>query len=128
MSDTHYTKWRDYHGGGSILNEYTTLRNVVSECAINQLSDDDVDEVFRILRKRGEVIILNGEIKAAQWYDGSEVAKEPSPYAFKRYVHERLDEAGVPVDPCPTKTAHTGCRIGNRLDWILLRHIETQQP
>lgn len=40
--------------------------------------------------------------------------------AFKKYVHERLDEAGVPVDPeSPHKDE--GCRIGGRLDWLLAR-------
>jgi hypothetical protein len=37
---------------------------------------------------------------------------------FKTYVHQRLDAAGVPVDPdSPHKAA--GCRIGGRLDWVL---------
>lgn len=37
---------------------------------------------------------------------------------FKAYVHQRLDAAGVPVDPdSPHKAA--GCRIGGRLDFIL---------
>ena len=37
---------------------------------------------------------------------------------FKDYVHRRLDEAGVPTNPDPTKTKETGCRIGPRLDWL----------
>jgi hypothetical protein len=38
--------------------------------------------------------------------------------AFKAYVHQRLDEAGVPVNP-PGKHADKGCRIGQRLDLVL---------
>lgn len=38
--------------------------------------------------------------------------------AFKDYVHKRLDDAGVPIDPeSPHKEA--GCRIGGRLDIVL---------
>jgi hypothetical protein len=38
---------------------------------------------------------------------------------FKAYVHQRLDEAGVPANPEPAKHALSGCRIGDRLDWII---------
>lgn len=37
--------------------------------------------------------------------------------AFKKYVHDRLDAYGVPVDPESPHKAH-GCRIGGRLDWV----------
>lgn len=43
--------------------------------------------------------------------------------AFKQYVHKRLDDAGIPVDPDPAKTQSTGCRVGVRLDQIL-NHIK----
>ncbi len=44
---------------------------------------------------------------------------------FKAYVHDRLDAAGVPVDP---ESAHKaeGCRIGGRLDWLLASHEEVK--
>ena len=38
--------------------------------------------------------------------------------AFKRYVHKRLDIAGVPADP-PGEHREAGCRIGQRLDLLL---------
>ncbi len=38
--------------------------------------------------------------------------------AFKAYVHQRLDAAGVPVDP-PSTHREAGCRIGGRLDVVL---------
>lgn len=37
---------------------------------------------------------------------------------FKAYVHDRLDKAGVPVDP-PSPHQSEGCRIGGRLDYVL---------
>lgn len=37
---------------------------------------------------------------------------------FKAYVHQRLDAAGVPVDP-PSEHREKGCRIGGRLDAVL---------
>ncbi len=37
--------------------------------------------------------------------------------AFKAYVHKRLDDAGVPVDPESSHKAE-GCRIGGRLDLV----------
>lgn len=36
---------------------------------------------------------------------------------FKAYVHKRLDDAGVPVDP-PSVHRESGCRIGGRLDAV----------
>ncbi len=38
---------------------------------------------------------------------------------FKTYVHERLDAAGVPLDPTPELTKISGCRIEGRLNWML---------
>lgn len=37
---------------------------------------------------------------------------------FKKYVHDRLDAAGVPVDPDGPHKAE-GCRVGGRLDLVL---------
>lgn len=38
--------------------------------------------------------------------------------AFKDFVHNKLNELGVPEDPNPQMTKITGCRIGPRLDWL----------
>lgn len=49
----------------------------------------------------------------------AEVEKDRDHLAkFKAYVHERLDKAGVPVDP-PSEHREKGCRIGGRLDHLL---------
>lgn len=40
--------------------------------------------------------------------------------AFKAYVHQRLDEAGVEKDP-PGPHSDAGCRIGQRLDIVLVK-------
>lgn len=46
--------------------------------------------------------------------------------AFKDYVHQRLDEAGVPADPdSPHKAA--GCRVGGRLDVALKSYRDLQR-
>lgn len=37
---------------------------------------------------------------------------------FKKYVHDRLDAAGVPIDPASPHQAE-GCRIGGRLDVLI---------
>lgn len=37
---------------------------------------------------------------------------------FKTYVHQRLDDIGVPHDPAPERTKETGCRIGERLSYL----------
>lgn len=47
--------------------------------------------------------------------EGQELARLRN---FKAYVHERLDKAGVPVDP-PSPHREAGCRIGGRLDAVL---------
>jgi hypothetical protein len=39
--------------------------------------------------------------------------------AFKAFVHDRLDRAGVPFDPDPAHNAACGCRIGGRLDHLI---------
>lgn len=48
--------------------------------------------------------------------------------AFKAYVHKRLDDAGVPADPNPEFTAASGCRIGQRLNWLLNHGSRAQLP
>lgn len=47
--------------------------------------------------------------------------------AFKRYVHERLDAAGIPVDP-PGPHRDAGCRIGQRLDALFALAFAKVKP
>lgn len=47
--------------------------------------------------------------------------------AFKAYVHQRLDEAGVPTDPDSQHRAE-GCRIGGRLDIVLAAYEDDDLP
>ncbi len=56
--------WADYHGGGTILNGWTTVRNVVTACS--ELSHFEQERVWNILRAGGEVIINNGRIQTAR--------------------------------------------------------------
>jgi hypothetical protein len=43
--------------------------------------------------------------------------------AFKDYVHQRLDEAGIEKEPNGEHSQH-GCRIGDRLDLVLSERIK----
>ncbi len=49
--------------------------------------------------------------------------------AFKDYVHQRLDEAGIPTHPEGPHSA-AGCRVGDRLDLALncTKHAVSQEP
>lgn len=47
--------------------------------------------------------------------------------AFKKYVHERLDEAGITEYPQGPHSA-AGCRVGDRLDIALARAILAAIP
>ena len=52
----------------------------------------------------GEIERMRAEVAALQ--------------AFKDYVHERLDQAGIPTHP-DGEHSKAGCRIGDRLDIAL---------
>ena len=60
--------------------------------------------------RRNQIDALQSEVELLR----DELAKLA---AFKKYVHDRLDEAGVPVDPDSPHKEH-GCRIGGRLDHV----------
>lgn len=40
---------------------------------------------------------------------------------FKKWVHDYLDNIGVPHDPAPEHTKEHGCRISGRMRWLLNR-------
>jgi hypothetical protein len=46
------------------------------------------------------------------------VQKLAAAVSFKSYVHERMDQLGVPNDPDPKRTKETGCRIGSRFNYL----------
>lgn len=48
-------------------------------------------------------------------------------WRFKSYVHQRLDEAGVPSHP-GGKHSEAGCRIGDRLDLALVGYTKPVDP
>lgn len=47
--------------------------------------------------------------------------------AFKDYVHQRLDDAGIPTHP-DGEHSRAGCRVGDRLDIVFaqLAHFKAQ--
>lgn len=67
----------------------------------------------------------NGETrvrKVLEAYEAAKSANQPVELGklqqFKEYVHQRLDEAGIPTHPNGAHSKH-GCRIGDRLDEAL---------
>lgn len=65
---------------------------------------------------RYELDLACDEIKRLQ-------AQVESLSKFKAYVHQRLDDAGIPTDPDSPHKAQ-GCRIGGRLDVLLAERAE----
>jgi hypothetical protein len=65
VSEIRYPKMDEYSGGGSILNEHTTIKNVTQECLRSGVS---ADEVFALIRSGNEVIICHGKIQAVRPY------------------------------------------------------------
>lgn len=63
MTNEQYPSMDDYHGGGTILNGYTSVNNVVDECRKELVNHWDV---FALLADGFEVIINDGEIKATR--------------------------------------------------------------
>jgi len=46
---------------------------------------------------------------------------KPTPDAFKTWVHQWLDEHGVPKEFLDGPHSKEGCRIGDRMEWLLAR-------
>ena len=59
-----YPGWREYNGGGSLLNPHTPALTVISECDSLKL----LVEVTDLLKAGYEVIILHRTIQAARRY------------------------------------------------------------
>ena len=55
--------FKEYSGGGSILSVHTTPENIINECKQHNCS---VELIRNMIDDGFEVIILHGEIKAAQ--------------------------------------------------------------
>jgi len=63
------------------------------------------------------IVSLKGRAETLESELATVTAERDKLQAFKDYVHQRLDDAGVDVDPdSPHKAA--GCRIGGRLDEV----------
>jgi hypothetical protein len=94
-------------------------RATTAEARFRRLADDALEAIAGAgictpeETYRDAPYLLAGDIKR--------LAKErDAGRKFKGYVHQRLDEAGVPVDPESPHKAE-GCRIGGRLDWVFDR-------
>jgi hypothetical protein len=77
------------------------------------------DEAVRHVREAADAWEKSGEVGLREANALLQLLEERERLqAFKAYVHERLDSAGVPLDPnSPHRDA--GCRIGGRLDVLI---------
>jgi D-ribose pyranose/furanose isomerase RbsD len=85
------------------------------------LGEENIDELDRLENRVAELerIVRAQEILLHNDHRATEAEEERDALAkFKAYVHARLDDAGVPVDPESPHKAE-GCRIGGRLDVLL---------
>ena len=100
--------------GGTASDELVRLRDDLNESIVitARLRKERDDEIAARARLDQRIAELSTEIGAFE-------TKVGNLERFKAYVHKRLDEANVPADPDPAKTAATGCRIGNRLGYVL---------
>ena len=91
--------------------ENATLRARLAEA--EKKNGRVVADLVRAVTERDDTL---SDLAAAQ----AEVARLQ---AFKSWVHAYLDSHGVPHHPPGTHGAE-GCRIGDRLDWLLRRAAE----
>jgi hypothetical protein len=66
-----------------------------------------------------QMSVLEREIEKRDFALSAARSEAQKARAFKEYVHKRLDEAGVPVDPEPEHNRQHGCRIEGRLNYVL---------
>lgn len=70
----------------------------------------------------GNVIVDTSEEVAQEFKDAHNASIQrvlEKTKAFKDFVHRRLDTAGVPKEFPDGEHTKEGCRIGDRLDWVL---------
>lgn len=97
---------------GELVNEMRRLAEAVDDCEDREVryANPRAKEDFTAwCRRNADTIVAALEESAAVKQELDHLAK------FKSYVHQRLDDAGIPVDP----DSPEGCRIGGRLDWVL---------
>lgn len=121
-----YVALVDYENLVSRLAEAEGLR----DAAINNVDEArmDVTELKQKLaeaERDGMEMATNAERERQRAIAAEERAAKAE--AFKKYVHERLERWGVPVDPEPEQTAKTGCRIEGRLSWWYRRMEDLEQ-
>lgn len=128
LSHEDFSAAADAHYAPKIAELHAQLTALRSELAAMTA---ERDELKATVKKQDREYVLNGSVQ--EWKDYADrttkliadlrsqlaamTEERDKLKAFKDYVHKRLDEAGVPVDPeSPHKAA--GCRIGGRLDCV----------
>jgi hypothetical protein len=104
-----------------LISEYKELLNPIIDWGQSQdfpLGSSITKNVLELAKSAKE---KEKEIQELKEELGREKQQIEKSQAFKKYVHDRLDEFGVPHDPESENNAKTGCRIEGRLNWIFLQ-------
>ncbi len=91
-----------------------------AEAEVTRLTNEHAQRDAANLIKRDQWSAMNARLAAADAALAAAEQKRDALAAFKAYVHQRLDDAGIPVDP-PSSHRDAGCRIGGRLDALLAK-------
>ena len=83
-------------------------------------SDETIDAIVDACGDFGSRFSTNDGVVREVLSALEETAEQKALRAFKGYVHQRLDDAGIPTRPEGEHSA-AGCRIGDRLDILLAR-------
>ena len=63
---TGYPSFESYKGGGTILNKYTSVKNLERVCSAESVS---MNEVAELIWEGMEVLVSAGQIRAVRRYD-----------------------------------------------------------
>ena len=92
---------------------------------LNRQLEEQTAETFRAQKARDLNAVAAGRTRAAEAETGKWLEKAAqlkgqcdALQRFKAYVHQRLDEAGIPTHP-DGEHSKAGCRVGDRLDIAL---------
>lgn len=86
------------------------------------VSTDRVDTVIQEFIKfmdASGICLAEGQLAMTRLLGSFEDNELSKLRAFKTYVHQRLDDAGIPANPEPESNLKHGCRIEGRLNCVL---------
>lgn len=129
--------WGDIVTDYKDLLEDFILENLTESTPLKPLSDEEIEVEIQKVFNRGATIYSNGEYtmnlvmfrkalkKLSTSVDNTVSATEINKLqAFKDYVHKRLDDARIEKYP-NGEHSKAGCRIGDRLDILINKNINS---